>query len=1354
MLGIVFVLVALSLSSFQAFAQQPIELADFGDAPDSVSNHVGIDNTAYPGVRGLFPSVWEGTPAGEGSGPRHANPHVVWLGDNVTDETDADILPDSDGITNILDGGADNANNDRADDGWLNASYTLFPDCRGTMLKIRVSKTPGAQTGRMYLNVWFDGDRNGQWGERKQCPSDPNSDLVTFAHEWIVQNFVVDTSAIVGHQDILVPTFILMNNAPQKPAWVRITLSEEPAPQKEPFVSDGRGPDYPQSYALGETEDYFYKPPVEGQPGQVEIKKSTSVQPADEPLSVGDVFTYSVNLRHNGGTAPAQAVMTDVLPAQVKLVRGPFVTEVTPHVGPLSAAFFSGIGPSGAVAWAGYLSPNAEMRVDFVVKVRNCPPLDNNIRRIHNVAEMYQNGGGHAQDFADVAVDCPAPPPPHITLHKEIERDPADTDLTADAEHPILPGHHAVYVLTLDSSDPISHSVRVTDTLPAELVAVNVSADSGDIRIENSGSSIVWNAQLGPDNRPLHAKIMVKPTERLRCEDRIVNVAHWIVRWGTDAAVVGRSNPVTVYLACRDFGDAPDSTNHFGVPMDAYPGVEAHFPTVYAVSPPERGPVHLITKPFHLGRAVSEERGADVGLDMDGINNIEPKANKANLDKHDDGLVRPELSFQNCQQARVPVFVTIDPTMAAALPPDAKGIGYLNVWLDSNRDGDWADAFDCPVQPGDTPVANAQEHIVVDWPVDVVALGPGIHKIYATTSVPVWWPKDMADQPVWLRITLSERPSNKTIKCDTSGSNCQFGDGRGYDLPFRFGETEDYLLRVSDHDTPPPADGADPRIFKRGSLTVRHEPTTDKTYWLAEWRIEYENNGAAAATDVQIKDTLDGSQTLRGETSVPPLPAAISGNTVEYTIPSLGPGSVGFIGIRSEIPFDAIPGTVLTNTASITATNDGDATNNTAVVTVTVPLLPPRITYPTPGTTCTGTFTITGRAQPNVDIDLYIDGALETTVSADSAGQWSYAVTLADGAHDIYAVAKYGSMTSDPSATVEVIVDSSLTWNPLSLRFEDDAGHVTRPRDASGRTDETGWRIFLRRGTTYTATVETCCTDPNAVVELELDGVGSITLTDPDGDLTYSATFTTPSTGPVIGTVRLCVTCELIKQCSDGELTIDPEGTVFDLSTGQPVDAASVACMEAQASASETGESGIFTLWTAEDYGQVNPQSTGSDGYFSFFTPPGTYRLEVSKPGYQSYRSPELLVVDQPVHFDVPLTPEINDAADFTISVDNTGFDPAILTVQPGSIIEWVNIDDNVHSATSVTPTVSCDACAAALGSSDGWDSGLLNNGEVYKRQLNTVGTYTYRDESNPTATATIIVENPSHVIYLPTVAR
>lgn len=1344
---------------------EPESSMDFGDAPDSQSNHHGKNNTAYPSVLGNFPTVWGNTPTAEGSGPAHAQLDAFWLGKEISAELDADLMPDADGKSNILDNGTDDvADMDRGDDGWLNPGVPM-ENCRETMFHVRVSRgTVPVNVDRLYLNVWFDGNRDGDWADRGDCATVDNTNRGQ-SFEWIVHNYAINVATIPanGFVDLRVPSVLIYNSKPEAKAWMRFTLSESPATRVPTQTSgvamlpDGRGPAFPDSFRLGETEDYL-RPGVdiEGKPGKIGIDKT--VETADTTVRVGDVATYTVYLTHNDGTAPASTVMTDILPAEVALAGRIQVVESNPSATPLFAGFNPSVGPSGAIQWRGQLSPDAAIKVIFPVKIKECPRHDDNSDAIiHNVASALQTDGSTIRADKDFAVECEPDATPELTLRKTVaiqranDEPSTDTDGSNDGtdndrttaengtESGFLSGDLPIYVLRLESGDTMTRTVVISDSLPQGLMAVGVSSNFGIAHITAVGTAIEWKGDIGPGNTPAIIKIEVRPTPRIVCGKEMVNIAHWKTSQHS-----GESNPVTLFLVCRDLGDAPDSSNHVGVTMEAYSGVKANFPTVFNVAAPERGPLHKHAQPFHLGQGVSSEVEADISFDADGIHNIEPSLDRANLDRRDDGLRLDSVNLRHCEFNTFKVAVSIDSAALSALAAN-DGLGYLNVWVDSNRDGDWADSFDCP-RTDEHKIA--LEHIVIDLPINAAVLGAGLHELLVDTTVPVAFPaeSDVANLPAWLRLTLSEKPSNKTI---TTGT-LTHGDGRGYETPFRLGETEDYLLRAPSQNAE-----ADVAIEKRGHIQPEFDRTSQTRFWQINWVVNYRNIGGATATDVALVDTMGSGQTLQSVRALPPISPTISGSTVEANLSSLPSGAHGTIVLQSVIPYNTAPGTVLENRATINAANDSVTINNSAVATVTVPLLPPLITSPVPGTTCTGTMTVTGHAQAGVTIELYVDNALAATTTADGNGDWSTSLTLSDGTHDLYAVASQGAITSGPTPVITIIVDSSLFWNPLSLRFTDENGRVIRP---SGRLDESGWSVFLRAEHTYTISVELCCDDPNAQVELELNGT-VIPLSDDDGDGIYTATFT--SSGRQVGSIRICVVCELIKRCSDGELTIDPEGTVFDILSGTPINAADVACFQSTGGAASTEQS--FALWPAADYGQINPQSVAADGYFSFFTPPGTYQLTVEKDGYQSYRSWDLVVVDTPVHFDVPLTPLIAQSADQRIDITDDGFEPAVIKVTPGSVVEWTNIGDGLHTTTSITPTVSFDGSQAATVTADSgaWDSGLLTPGTSYKRQLMNEGTYTYRDSENPAYTATVIVaekevSQPSAdvMIFIPLVNR
>ena len=108
--------------------------------------------------------------------------------------------------------------------------------------------------------------------------------------------------------------------------------------------------------------------------------------------------------------------------------------------------------------------------------------------------------------------------------------------------------------------------------------------------------------------------------------------------------------------------------------------------------------------------------------------------------------------------------------------------------------------------------------------------------------------------------------------------------------------------------------------------------------------------------------------------------------------------------------------------------------------------------------------------------------------------------------------------------------------------------------------------------------------------------------------------------------------------------------------------------------------------------------------------------------------------------------------ADHTITIGPLGFDPPVLAVEPGDIIEWVNVDGTVHSTSFVTTTVT--GGGRSLTSADSWESGLLSAGDSYKRQLTTPATYTYQDDANPAYTAQIVVTLGKQKLYLPLIKK
>jgi hypothetical protein len=229
-----------------------------------------------------------------------------------------------------------------------------------------------------------------------------------------------------------------------------------------------------------------------------------------------------------------------------------------------------------------------------------------------------------------------------------------------------------------------------------------------------------------------------------------------------------------------ELGDAPDSSNHFGMPMAAFPGVPALYPVVFdpALGAPQ-GPRH--TNPAlngWLGQTFSREQDADQLPDADAITNIGPPANAPNRDRFDDGVspVNPNgLNLPQCGQTRFRYIVT---GAAGGVPvPNA----YVNVWFDWNRDGDWADQTTCTTSAG--AVVTVYEWAVQNQPVTIVPGGalwwtPWFYSLHGGNS-----------RDTWMRITIAHTPAPP--------SPAGLPDGRGPAGGYVYGETEDYFVVYS-----------------------------------------------------------------------------------------------------------------------------------------------------------------------------------------------------------------------------------------------------------------------------------------------------------------------------------------------------------------------------------------------------------------------------------------------------------------------------------------------------------------------------------------------------------------------------
>jgi hypothetical protein len=329
-------------------------------------------------------------------------------------------------------------------------------------------------------------------------------------------------------------------------------------------------------------------------------------------------------------------------------------------------------------------------------------------------------------------------------------------------------------------SDPAGLYVYETHfTVPAGIASLTLNfqfAADNDIKMFLNGNLIPNTTVVNAFN-PINGPITVTQANpapgiyTLRAE--VVNQPPIIGPTGLLVKGTVRCEPAPG-KATADLGDAPDSTNHHGKAMEAYPTVPANFPTVFnpGTGLPQ-GPKHLHPQGLAwLGPDVSFEDEADIGPDQDPTNNLDFSGTTPVPDKDlkDDGVVLPIAIPMICGQTQFRYTVTS--TQAARL--------YVNVWFDFNRDGDWNDPIQkCPLGPAVT--GSFTEWAVQNEPITVV---PGLNNF----TTPVFGAANPTKgSEMWMRITLTDQPI-----APANGA-----DGSGPSSGYQYGETEDYLLRLS-----------------------------------------------------------------------------------------------------------------------------------------------------------------------------------------------------------------------------------------------------------------------------------------------------------------------------------------------------------------------------------------------------------------------------------------------------------------------------------------------------------------------------------------------------------------------------
>jgi len=420
--------------------------------------------------------------------------------------------------------------------------------------------------------------------------------------------------------------------------------------------------------------------------------------------------------------------------------------------------------------------------------------------------------------------------------------------------------------------------------------------------------------------------------------------------------------------------------------------------------------------------------------------------------------------------------------------------------------------------------------------------------------------------------------------------------------------------------------------------------------------IDYANWGGAPADGVVLTDTLPVEVTF---VDAVPYPTAMNGSILTWTLPTLlGNQWGGQIQVVTEI---ATTGTAV-NTAEIGFPGvDVDLGNNTDDASEEIDeILAPIITQPTQGTTG-GEPLFRGLAPSGSTVELWdlTGGDLRATslgsTVADGNGIWELPLTLDEGTYVVAATATKADLTSDYSNEATIIVDHTLPLDTNSVSISTNGVDIARGVVRADRYT-LGYRTLIIE-------VEIPCAeapDPslrvieNGLWNYVLAPVGMIDL---GGDL-WGVTFRLWMSDPhSTYDIWLDWDCggapQSVRLLS---VVIDPDGYVYDealVNAGALITDSLILDAEVTAYVWRP-DLEEWEVWLAGSYGQSNPQWTDGttpdgvleEGYYSFLTPPGQYRIMVEAPGYQPYQSPVLTVISDPIHHDIPLAPVVGGTGD------------------------------------------------------------------------------------------------------------
>lgn len=568
------------------------------------------------------------------------------------------------------------------------------------------------------------------------------------------------------------------------------------------------------------------------------------------------------------------------------------------------------------------------------------------------------------------------------------------------------------------------------------------------------------------------------------------------------------------------------------------------------------------------------------------------------------------------------------------------------------------------------------------------------------------------------------------------------------------------------------------KVYYTGIIVLNVPPST---YLEQPYLVPFAYNASSTAPSVTayaLEDFFPTGLDLADVSTPSGLRYARDGNTLRWTAQSpMLPGEWGWVGMTGRSQ-SVTGGQIITNTGRMTytlASGEGATLPFSATTEVPQrPVFPPLLITPQDGEICLdddGRLLAKGVAGAAMVVRIYEGDDLKTQTTTDASGMftvtWTTALTSTHSPIRMYAIAcepGVGGACSAPSDVVSLSYPEA-DWCPQRSYWEGDVNYTHYTfyfRDERGRFASNDFHLPGVYGfwNTQVHLYSCCLHDTINPFRLKADGV---VYDEPAAHVGRYWTFN-------IGTAHDII---VESQCdglgggtgplktSRGGVLIDPDGFVFDVDAGgsydaltgvySPVAAISGITVTAYVSMPEWGG---WVPWPAHLYNnQVNPQVTGEDGYFAFFTPPGLYYLEAEgAAGYQTWRSPVVEVVNEIVHVNVPLT-LFDIPRPVLVTLTESGPDPMTVTVTAGESVRWVP-DTNALTAETLTrqlenPELHPLSARSPLSDTTGFDGGMLVPGREYVRRFSVPGMYTYSDGLGHAGTVVVIGR-----VYIPLVLR